>query len=184
MRLPLLALAAGVLLVLAGCTARDAGARPALPPVQLIEAPAESAGGACILWDYALVLQRLGVRFDVAASDQFDDTSTCALQVQGADRPDLTLAVVERTTADPDLFRADLMPATGKRVGGLGKAAYRSVGKAGGDHGPVVEVGWLSADRQLITLRFTFARGASARDADAMSGRLVSLAKELDAPIS
>jgi hypothetical protein len=151
--------------------------------VKVVEVPAASAGGACVLWTYRIVERRIGVHFDVAASGHVDDTSTCVLQTAGAHRPDLLLSVVERSAADPALFAADLVPAHAKRVEGLGRAAYRLVSKAAGDHGPVVEVGWLSRDRQVITVRFTFARGASKAEATAMGTRLTSLARKLDAPI-
>ena len=62
--------------------------------------PAASAGGACILWDYAFIEKMIGVQFTIAASDQIDDTSTCVVQTETADWPDLTLSVVESTKAD------------------------------------------------------------------------------------
>src|SRR4029450_3084816 len=51
--------AAAALLALAGCTGKDAAASE-LPPVQIVEQPAASAGGACILWDYAFIQQKIG----------------------------------------------------------------------------------------------------------------------------
>ena len=58
------------------------GTEAALPPVQIVEQPAASAGGACILWDYAFIEQKIGVKFTVAAADQVDDTSTCVVQTE------------------------------------------------------------------------------------------------------
>jgi hypothetical protein len=185
-RLRLFALGAGLVVALAGCDGDgDGDGDRAVPAAALVaQAPAASAGGACVLWSYRFIEQRIGVHFDVAASGRVDDTTTCAVQVQGADRPDLTLAVVERTPADPAVFLSDQMPAKSVQVKGLGRAAYRLVSAAGGDHGPVVEVGWLSRDKQLITIRFTFAPGASDAAAKAMVDGMLDLAKALDAPIS
>ncbi len=181
MRTRFLALGAGLVLALSGCSATDASADQAMPPVQVVRPAAASAGGACILWDYAEIEQQLGVRFDVAAAGQVDDTSTCVVQAAGGTRPDLMLSVVEQTSADAELYNADLVPATATKVKGLGKAAYRLVTTAGAADGPVVEVGWLTADRQLMTLRFTFAEGATVAEADDMADRVVSLAKDMAA---
>lgn len=179
------ALGVGLVVMLAGCSGNGAGnASPAAPPpAQLTEVPAASAGGACILWDYAFIEEQLGVLFDVAAADQAANTSTCVVQSAGAARPDLSLSVVEHTEADAELFTAGLVPGGAVKVKKLGLAAYRLVGKAAGDHGPVIEVGWLSADQQLMTLRFTFPVGASPADAEAMAGRMIALARSLNGDV-
>jgi hypothetical protein len=62
----------------------------------------------------------------------------------------------------------------------LGQAAYRVVVPAKGDAGPQVEVGWLSANGRLMSLRFTFVPTAAQDDANGLVGRLVELAKTLD----
>lgn len=178
MRTRLIALGSGLVLAVSACSNADS-APAALPPVQLVHPAAASAGGACILWDYAEIEEKLGVLFDVSAAGQVDDTSTCVVQAAGATLPDLMLAVVERTPADVTLYNAHLVPAQAKEVKGLGKAGYRLVSAAGKGHGPVVEVGWLTADRQLMTLRFTFAHGAGRRDGEDMAVRLVALARSL-----
>jgi hypothetical protein len=177
-RTRLIALGAGLVLAVSACSTADS-APAALPPVQLARPAAASAGGACILWDYAEIEEKLGVLFDVSAAGQVDDTSTCVVQAAGATLPDLMLAVVERTPADVAIYNADLVPAHAKKVKGLGKAGYRLVSAAGKDHGPVVEVGWLTADKQLMTLRFTFAPGAGSGDGEDMAVRLVALARSL-----
>lgn len=180
MRSRLIALgAAATLLALAGCTERKAEAE-ALPPVRLVQLPAASAGGACILWDYAFIEEKIGVKFTVAASDQIDDTSTCVVQTETADWPDLALSVVESTKADAKLFTKELMPKKATKVKGLGRAGYRLVTKAAGKHGPTVEIGWLSEAAQLQTLRFTFPKDAPATAVDALSPRLIELAKAMD----
>jgi hypothetical protein len=175
----LFALGAGAVLLLSGCT-DDAAASGGAPPVQVVRPPAASAGGACILWDYARIQEQLGVLFDVAAAGEADDTSTCVVQADGATRPDLLLSVVEQTPADAALYRAELVPERAVAVTKLGKAGYRVVIEAAGDRGPAAEVGWLTADRQLMTLRFTYPADASTADADAMAGKLVALARTMD----
>ena len=181
MRTRLLALGAGVALALSGCSAQAADARPTLPPVQVVVPPAASAGGACILWDFDELEDQLGVRFDVAAAGHVDDTSTCVAQTGNGNRPDLMLSVVEQTPADADLYHALLVPAGATRITKLGKAAYRITGEPADRHGPTVEVGWLSSDRQLMTLRFTFPEGAGAAEADDMADKLVGLARTMAA---
>jgi hypothetical protein len=172
-------LGATALLVLGGCSHRAPQAE-SLPPVELVEQPAASAGGACILWDYAFIKDKIGVTFNVAASDQVDDTSTCVVQTVAGDWPDLALCVVESSSADAKLFLSDLKPAKAAALKGLGKAAYRLDTAAAGGHGPVVEIGWLSEAKQLQTLRFTFAKDATAADVTAMNGKLLALAKAMD----
>lgn len=169
------------LLVLAGCSANagaDAAAAAPGPPV--VEQPAASAGGACILWDYGFIQKKIGVRFTVAAADQVDDTSTCVVQTEDGDYPDLSLAVVESTTADASLFLDTLAPKKSTALKGLGKAGYRLVSDAGGGHGPSVEIGWLSEAAQLQTLKFTFADGATTAAVTDMSNRLFALAQAMD----
>jgi hypothetical protein len=173
-------LGAAVLLTLAGCNERPKQTAESLPPVQLVEQPAASAGGACILWDYDFIRDNLGVTFEVAASDQVDETSTCVVQTVAGDWPDLALSVVESTTADAKLFDSDLRPAKATKLKNLGKAAYRLTAKAGGGHGPSVEIGWLSEAKQLQTLRFTFAANPKAADVTAMNTKLFNLAKAMD----
>jgi hypothetical protein len=171
--------AATAVLALAGCTDRS-GDDAGLPPVQLVQQPAASAGGACILWDYAFIEQTIGVQFTVAASDQVDDTSTCVVQTETADWPDLALSVVESTKADAELFAEELVPKKATKLKGLGKAGYRLVGKASGGHGPTIEIGWLSEADQLQTLRYTFPKGAKKDAVDELSPKLLDLAKAMD----
>jgi hypothetical protein len=171
--------AVGVVLALAGCSDKAATAS-GLPPVQIVEQPAASAGGACILWDYAFIQKEIGVRFTVAAADQVEDTSTCVVQTETSDWPDLMLAVVESTTADGKLFIDNLMPPRATKLRGLGKAGYRLVGAASDDHGPTIEIGWLSEAAQLQTLKYTFAKGAEATAVNEMCVRLLALAKAMD----
>ena len=180
MRSRLIALGAvGVLLALTGCTHdKPAGAAP--PPVDVVQQPAASAGGACILWDYPFIQKEIGVTFTVAAADQVEDTSTCVVQTDISDYPDLTLAVVESTTADGTLFIDNVMPPKAAKLKGLGKAGYRLISPAVADHGPTVEIGWLSEAAQLQTLKFTVPKGAGNSAVAEMSRRLLALAKAMD----
>ncbi|GAB1642393.1 hypothetical protein [Krasilnikovia sp. MM14-A1259] len=179
MRSRLAALGAGIVLcTLAGCS--RAAADPGPPPVQVVEQPAASAGGACILWDYAFIRDKIGVTFTVAGSDQVDDTSTCVVQTENGDYPNLALSVVESTSADADVFLKDLMPAKATKVKGLGRAGYRLVSRGSGGHGPSIEISWLSQAAQLQTLKFTFPKDAKPDQVDQMSTRLVSLANAMN----
>ena len=169
--------AATALLALAGCAGQ---ARAELPDPPVVQQPAASAGGACILWDYGFIQQKIGFTFTVAAAGESADTSTCVVQTDKGDYPDLALAVVESSKADGKTFIDALMPPKASKLKGLGKAGYRLVSPADGDHGPVVEIGWLSEAAQLQTLKFTFAKGATPDDAASMAGKLLSLAKAMD----
>lgn len=165
----------------AGC-ARAAAEPPA--PVTLAapaatQWPASVAGGACQLLDYATIEAAIKVRFDVAAASQQGKTYTCVVQHSDAARPDLTLSVTA-TTADPATFRSTMAPDKAQPVSGLGKAAYRAGIAGSATQGPAVEVGWLSGDKRLLTLRFTFAPGAATAAVNGLTPQLVELAKKID----
>jgi hypothetical protein len=172
--------AVAALLALAGCTNKKAEAATPMPPVKLVEAPAASAGGACILWDWDFIQQKIGVTFDTAGSDQVADTSSCVVRTSAADYPTLALSVVESTQADASTFLSAMMPAKATRLKGLGKAGYRLDGQATGDHGPTVEIGWLSEAAQLQDLKFVFPAGTDAATVKDMDAKLLTLAKAMD----
>ncbi|MDI6097508.1 hypothetical protein QLQ12_02700 [Actinoplanes sp. NEAU-A12] len=175
-------LGAAVLLALSGCTSPPAEPAPVVPSApadDLAELPAASAGGACILWDYDFIEQKIGIRFAVAAADQVEDTSSCVVQTMNAAWPDLSLSVVETTTANAEVFLDERMPEKASKLTGLGGAGYRLNTNAAGEHGPTVEIGWLSEAKQLQTLRFTFPKGATAADVKDMNAKLLDLAKAL-----
>ena len=180
MRIRWVAVGALALLALTACQPNEDEEAEALPPVEIVEQPAASAGGACILWDYAFIKEKTGVTFEVAAADQIDDTSTCVVQTVSGDYPDLALSVVESTKATAAQFLDDLKPAKATKLKGLGKAAYRLTGAAGGGHGPVIEIGWLSEAKQIQTLRFTFPTTAKPADVTAMNAKLFNLAKAMN----
>lgn len=179
MRGRLLLIGAG-LLVLSGCGESAATTRSeALPIPPVVKLPAAAGGGVCRMLDYPAVEKAIGTRFDVSASTAQGKTNTCVLQSEQASRPDLALAVTP-TTADSAVF-TDEAPDGGESVKGLGKAAYRLTLAAGKDHGAGVEVCWLSSDGQMITLRYTLAAGEGKPAAEALAGKLVTLAKQIDA---
>lgn len=173
------AAAVALLMGVAGCGDKQAPVASRRPVAEMAPPPAASAGGACILWDYGLIKRTLGVTFTAAASQSVGATSVCVVQTEGGDAPYLVLSVVESTKADTAVF-LDAMPERARRVKGLGKAAYRLVGKPSGGYGPRVEIGWLSSAKQVQTLAFTFPEGAAQEQVDRMSTRLVALAEALD----
>ena len=171
-----------VLLAVSGCSSPPEKPAPIVTPVpevSLADLPAASAGGACILWDYDFIEQTIGVRFAVAAADQVEDTSSCVVQTMSAPWPDLSLSVVETTTANAEVFLAERMPDKAAKLTGLGRAGYRLNTKAAGGHGPTVEIGWLSEAKQLQTLRYTFPQDATAAQVKDMNTKLLDLAKAL-----
>lgn len=172
------AIGAGLLMLTACATDRPAPAAP--PPAPLVTAwPAAVAGGACRLLDYAVIERITGTRFDVSAARRHRHTQTCVVRSKSAARPDLALSVTA-TSADASVFKAEVVPNGAKTVKGLGTAGYRVTVPAGKDHGAGVEVGWLTDDGRLIDLRYTLARGADKKAAEALAPQIVELARALD----
>ncbi|SDT77988.1 hypothetical protein [Actinoplanes derwentensis] len=170
-----------MLFAVSGCTADNETAaivEPA-PSESAVEIPAAAAGGACILWDYDLIQQTVGIRFEVAASDQVDDTSSCVVQKTDEPWPDLSLSVVETTKANAEVFLEERMPAKAAKLKGLGRAGYRAYGQPAGEHGISTEIGWLSEAKQLQTLRLTFPKGTPAAEVKKFDAGLLDLAKAL-----
>lgn len=171
--------AAAVVLVTAGCS--DSDEQPAaLPPVNVVEQPAASAGGACVLWDYAFIEDQTGIRFTVAAGSTVDQTATCVVQTENGDLPFLVYSVVDSTAADAELFTDSLTPKKAKKVKDLGQAGYQLLGAPAKGAGPSIEVTWLSEADQLQSLKFTFAEDAPADAVSDMQTRLVSMARTMD----
>ena len=168
-RLIALAATAGVL-ALSGCTAEPAPTP--LPPVRVVTAPAASAGGACIYWDYQLIEDYLGVTFTVAAGGSSDETSTCVVRTEDPE-PTLMLTVVGSTSADAALFTSELMPDKAAKVKGLGKAGYKLV------KGSAIEVGWLSFAGQIQSLTYTMPDKSDSAEVADMTGRLIELAQTM-----
>lgn len=161
-----------------GCADAEADPPPVAAPVATAW-PASVAGGACELLDYATIEAAIEVRFDVAAASEQGKTNTCVVRHSGAGQPELMLAV-SPTTVGTDIFRSTVAPSKAQKVSGLGKAAYQARIAAGKADGPGVEVGWLSGDNQLVSLRFTFPLDTDPAEADALATPLVDLAKQLD----
>lgn len=152
-------------LAVTGCSAKED--EPVLPPVQVVEPPAASGGGACILWDYAFIEDMIGVRFTVAAGSQVDKTATCVVQTEDGPDPSLVLTVTD-SSATAELFHDELMPKKATKLKGLGLAAYKV------QAGATYEIGWLSEGHQLESLKFTAAKP----DAD-MPAKLLAMAQTM-----
>jgi len=179
------ALVVGFALVLCGtgCTTSATGAprtpisaHPAPSPTR---EPAEAAGGACQLLSFDQVTANLGADFGVAAASNVGETYTCVLRRVDAPLPDLSLAVTP-TVADPTVFSASVTPKGAAVVGDLGKLGYSRPVPAAAGAGPGAEVGWLSANQRLMTLRYRSAPGTAAAELTALIPGLVALAKKTD----
>ncbi|MGI5215970.1 hypothetical protein [Plantactinospora sp. CA-290183] len=167
------------LLMLAGCGGEEAAPRADLPPPRVVSLPAAAAGGACQLLDYPVIEQATGVRFEVSAASRHGKTDTCVVRGEDADRPELALSV-SPTTADAGIFADEVVPSGGSSVPGLGKAAYRSVTGATTGSGPGVEIGWLTGDKRLVALKYTFPSGEERSVAEDFGAKLLALAKRID----
>jgi len=165
------------LVMLSGCGGEDPAPQSLGPAPKVVRLPASAAGGACQLLDYPVIAQVIGTQFDVSAASRHGRTDTCVLRAEAAARPELALSVTP-TTADADIFADEVVPSGGKSVKGLGKAAYRST--VAGNSGIVVEIGWLTGDKRLVSLRYTFPAGQDRAAADAATTKLVALAKKID----
>ncbi|MFC7479382.1 hypothetical protein ACFQX7_03955 [Luedemannella flava] len=142
----------------AGCD-KGAAAAPTEPPPRTYAAAA--AGGACQLLDFAVIAEATGLTFDIAGSGQKDHTFTCAVTRSGETYPDLTFSVAA-IGSDTAIYKSALVPKGAKTVTELGKVAYQTTSAASGDHGPRIEVGWLTATKAMV-LRFTFPASATPR---------------------
>ncbi|MEV4200632.1 hypothetical protein [Micromonospora globbae] len=172
-------LAASAVLLTAGCASeREPVALPPPAPIAL-DVPAASSGGACRLLDFAVIEQHVNVRFDVAAASERGDTHTCVVRAGQATLPELTLTVTE-TSMDKATFAADVVPDSAGKVTGLGQQAYRRTTGAAGGHGPAAEVGWLSTDGRLATLRWTTPKGTARSAAEKLVAGLTALAKTVN----
>ena len=172
------ALLAGV--GLAGCSGADAHPKPAAAEkssVRRATEPAAAQGGACLLLNFDVVEQIVGIRFNVAGSGQSEGSFTCVLRTDSAPYPDLTLAVTN-TTADAVAFRS-IVPKGATATTALGLEGYAFAVPATPPAGAGVDVGWLSWDSRLITLRYRSSPGTSA-DIGALVPKLTALARKVD----
>ncbi|MFC6017173.1 hypothetical protein ACFP2T_13275 [Plantactinospora solaniradicis] len=166
------------LLMLSGC-GEDPAPAPLGPAPKVVRLPASAAGGACQLLEYKVVEQAIGTQFEVSAASRHGKTDTCVLRAEADPRPELALSVTP-TTADAAIFADEVVPSGGKSVKGLGKAAYQSAVAAAKGSGVGVEIGWLTGDKRLASLRYTFPTGEDRATADALAPKLVALAKKID----
>lgn len=159
-------------------------------PTSAAEQPTEDAGGelsraegtataegACHLLDVALVAEVIGIRFDIAAASRQGATYTCLLRPLANPHPELALSITA-TTIDATILREEVAPRGARAVKGLGKAGYQATVAGSGAQRPAVEVGWLSGDQRLISLRYTVADG---EDPAELAPRLLTLARRIDA---
>lgn len=184
MRRRLTGIAAGISIMLPGATLTGCGddrpePRTAIPVPPVVDLPASAGGGACQLLDYPVIEEATGSLFDVSASGTNGDSHSCVLRSETAEHPELALSITE-TTADTAVFKEELVPGGSKTVTDLGKVAYRTTLPPGKGHGAGVEVGWLTGDGRLITLRYVFPAGEDRAGADAFAAKLVTLAKKID----
>jgi hypothetical protein len=165
---------------LTGCGGPAAGAdrRPQAGPSPT-RWPAATAGGACQLLDFDQIASVVGTGFDVAAASQAGATYTCVLEQTRAKLPDLSLSVTA-TQADAGIFKTTVMPSGAAAVAGLGKSGYSTSLPAGSGAGPAVEIGWLSGNQRLITLRLRTPAGTVLAETAALLPKLVTLAKQID----
>jgi hypothetical protein len=169
------------LVTVAGCA--NADAHPQATAVSVpspTRLPAGTAGGACYLLDYDVIEQIVGTSFDVAAASEANDTFTCVLQqAKEASYPDLTLAV-SATDADATTFKSTVQPKGAAPVTELGKIGYSVSLPPAADAGPTVEVGWLSGNSRILILRYRFPATAAPDDVNALTPKLVALARKVD----
>jgi hypothetical protein len=141
--------------------------------------PAAMAGGACLLLDFDVIKRDLGTAFNVAASADTSGTFTCVVQDSTRPRPIMVVAITatDLTTTE---FKSDAQPAGAKPVTKLGKIGYEIVHSAAGSAGPVVEIGWLSGNDRLITIRYTCAAGTPSAAVKDLASRIATLARAVD----
>ena len=119
------------------------------------------------------------MRFDISAASQSGQTTTCVVQPERADLPDLALTI-SKTSADADVFKADVVPDKGATaIKGLGLAAYQAPVAATKTAAPGLELCWLTKDKRLMSLRFTGLRRRPGA-AEGVGPQLVALAKKVE----
>jgi hypothetical protein len=125
------------------------------------------------------VAAALAVDFGVAGASNTAETYTCVLRKVETALPDLSLSV-SPTLADATVFKVSVAPKGSAVIGDLGKVGYSRTVPAATGTGPGAEVGWLSSNQRLMTLRFRTAPGTPVGDAAALVPKLVDLARKVD----
>jgi hypothetical protein len=168
------------LLAVAGCGQRDAPAEPLdVPPPAAVDMPAASAGGACELLDFDSVSKAVGVSFNVSGATEVDGTQSCVLRSTEARLPDLELSV-SPVKVDVAVFRESAVPHGARTVSKLGRAAYQAAAAPAKGKPATAEVGWLSKDGRLVTVRYSGAPEVDKSAAEDLLPGLVTLAKTID----
>jgi hypothetical protein len=143
--------------------------------------PASAAGGACRRLTFERVRRVLGVDFQVAASGGTATTSqTCVLQQVAEPESDLLLTVTPAPGVTATTFGEHYVPSGGTALRGVGKAAYRVVVRAPGSATPRVEIGWLGAAGQILTLARTLGADENPNLTRRVVERLALLAAQVD----
>lgn len=186
--------AAAILLLLAtGCSTEAAAtagtepsdapqASPSPSPVEpypeVPRPPAAEAGGVCTVFDYDVVEQIVGFRFEVAAASTHDKTRSCLLRPAQEPLPDLMLSISD-TKASASVFADDVAPVGAKEIPDFAKAAYWIPIKPDPDtgYGAGLEVNWITADPTQLSLRWTFAPGDDEQSAVELAPKMVELAR-------
>jgi hypothetical protein len=171
------ALALGGLSACTGAEAQPRSAAAKSSSSSPARSPAAAEGGACLLLKFEVVEQTIGTRFEVAAAGQSEGSFTCVLRTASVPYPDLTLAV-SNTTADAVAFRS-VIPNGATPVTALGLSGYAFAVPAATAAGAGVDVGWLSWDSRMLTLRYRSAPSAPA-DIGTLVPKLIDLARKVD----
>lgn len=175
------AMLVAVLLPVLGLTAAcdDGSANAADTPAPAAPKPLAEVGGACVLLDYSLIKNLLGVDLGRAAAGKQGAAQSCAVQPTTGAYPDLVLSVT-KSGINEAAFTGTVQPNGAIALPQLGRAAYIVAILPVNGAGPGVEVGWLSANGQLLMLRY---RLDPSKPTDALaetSNQVVLMAKEID----
>ncbi|MDG4823746.1 hypothetical protein O7635_17975 [Asanoa sp. WMMD1127] len=174
----LLCVGAALTVAVAGCADEPVTPEAVAPPLRT-NFPAATAGGACVYFDYDTIEKAIGVRFGISAASQSGQTTTCVVQPQEGELPDLALTI-SKTSADADIFKDEVVPDKGATaVKGLGLAAYSTPVAATKTSGPGLEVCWLTKDKRLMSLRFTSLLD-SPPPPNSLAPQMVGLAKQVE----
>ncbi|WFE19435.1 hypothetical protein O7621_15900 [Solwaraspora sp. WMMD937] len=151
---------------------------PVEPYPEVPRPPAAESGGACRVFDFDVVEQTVGFRFEVAAANKHDKTQSCVLRPAEEPLPDLMVSISD-TKASASVFADDVAPVGAKEIKDLGKAAYWIPVKPDPDtgYGAALEVNWITGDPKLISLRWTFAPGDDELSAVELAPKMVELAR-------
>ncbi len=160
-------------------TGKSSNSAPKTPSPSLgkVVPPAADAGGLCKSLDYQTIHDTVGLDFDVAAPSQSNGTQACAVQSTSSELPSLTLSAITTQVSAKD-FTDTFQPQDGKKLDGVGEAAYSKINGAGNGAGPSIEIGW-STGKQIYTLALLTKQGTSDGDANGYIAKLAELGKKI-----